>query len=344
VSDQADWLPPGTQLWRLASGSVLQRLGLALRLGVSGWWQATRAILGARRDGWVYVPYPAPLTLWWMSFCPRRWRPRCVADAYISIWDSMFRDRGHGSTAGLLSRMVWRFERRSLRVAHRVLVDTQANRLQMIQDFGLEPGNIVSLPLAIDEQAFLGIAPRPAGSDAPLRVLFVGTLVPLHGIEVVLGAIEALADDPRFDFRLIGDGQMGGVVEAFVQRVMPRNLTWVREWCGLQRIVGEIEEASICLGVFGGQEKAARVLPFKLYMYLAAGKPVVTQARMSVPDGAPAVPISGTTSDPLSLAEALLALATDQDMRVQRGRQSRDYYRDWLANARLELAWEKLIR
>ena len=44
-------------------------------------------------------------------------RPSCIADAYISLWDSMFRDRGAASAAGLASRWVKSLERRSLRAA-----------------------------------------------------------------------------------------------------------------------------------------------------------------------------------------------------------------------------------
>ncbi len=94
IQDQAYWLPPNVRLWHLVKGGALKRVTLAMRLGVGALFQAARLFLGQRASDVVYLPYPAPLTLWWLSMIPRGWRPRCIADAYISLWDSMFRDRG----------------------------------------------------------------------------------------------------------------------------------------------------------------------------------------------------------------------------------------------------------
>src|SRR5690606_3408627 len=110
----------------------------------------------------------------------------------VSLWDSMFRDRLAGSAEGLASRMLRCFERRSLRAATLVLADTEANRRQLIADFALAPDRVRSIPLAIDEQPFRSRAGSVAAPGRPGRVLFVGTLVPLHGIEVVLAAAAML--------------------------------------------------------------------------------------------------------------------------------------------------------
>lgn len=343
VTDAADWLPPDMHLWRLVRGTWRQRVELVLRLGFSGFKQAVRALYASSKT-LVYVPYPAPLMLWWLSFCPRRWRPKCIADAYISIWDSMFRDRANGSTGSVAARLLWRFERRSLRAAHRVLVDTQANRLQLIADFDLSPDRVFSVPLAINEDKFLSIIPRPTGDARRLRVLFVGTLVPLHGIDTLLAAIEELAGDDRFEFRLVGDGQMTSTVEAFVESVNPQNFTWAKSWYSLERIADEISQADICLGVFGGQAKAARVLPFKIYMYLAAGRPVVTQSSMSRPGEAPAPPVFSTSFGALSIADALRIAFDDRTKLASMARESREYYLQWLCNAKLAGAWQGLAR
>ena len=341
VTDDADWLPPDLHLWRLVRGTWRQRIGVAFRLGLSGFKQAVLA-LSASSQTLVYVPYPAPLMMWWLSFCPQRWRPRCVVDAYISIWDSMFRDRMKGSTGSIAARLLWKFERRSLRAAYRVVVDTAANRQQLIADFDLDLKRVVSFPLAIDEDKFLSIAPRTFSDKKRLRVLFVGTLVPLHGIEGLLGAIEELAGDDRFEFRLVGDGQMASAVEAFVERTNPRGFTWARGWYGLDRIADEISQADICLGVFGGQTKAARVLPFKVYMYLASGRPVVTQSSMSRPGEAPAPPVLGTDPGSFSVADALRLAAGDRSRLEIMAKESREYYLQHLCNARVVESWQRL--
>jgi glycosyltransferase involved in cell wall biosynthesis len=345
VLDGAAWLPEDVRLWKLAKGN---RLGTGLRLIVRGFSQAVAALLTARRSEIVYVPYPSPLTIWWLSFVPRRWRPRLVADAYVSIWDSMFRDRSAARARSWFSGIVRYIEGRSLRAARMVLVDTEANRDQVIQDFCLDPHHVMSLPLAIDARRF-GTLPARANRDraGKCQVLFVGTMIPLHGIECLLKAIELLRGDQRFEFRLIGDGQQAPLVEDFIQRVRAPNVTWSRQWCGLDRLAEEFTAADVCLGVFGGESKAARVLPFKFYYALATGKAIVSQSQLSLPEGAPLppfLPVSGETVETRghALAMALVQLATNDQLRADLGRQAAQYYVRHLSSEAITTRWQEL--
>src|SRR3546814_12045783 len=61
--------------------------------------------------------------LWLVSWVPARWRPLCVCDAYVSIWDALYQDRKMGNAASLVARLLLRSESRALRAAEAVLVD-----------------------------------------------------------------------------------------------------------------------------------------------------------------------------------------------------------------------------
>ena len=346
VRDHADWLPDETRLWQLVRGPLLPRLSLMVRLGAGGFVQAVGISATFRRGDVAYLPYPAPLTLWWLSMIPARWRPYCIADAYISLWDSMFRDRGNGNSRGVLSRAVRFFESRALRAADLVLVDTEANKRQMISDFSLSPDQVRSLPLAIDEQLFPG--PPVATRTGALRVLFVGTLVPLHGVEVVLAAADKLASIEGIEILLIGDGQQGGLVEDFISEGAPANFRWVREWRSMSSIAREIEAADICLGVFGGSGKASRVLPFKLYYALAAGKAIVTQADYALPVGRPPFPalfIPSADSNDVAdeLVRLISTLVNDADARASLGEDARSYFEKQLSSTVIESEWQDIF-
>lgn len=347
VRDCAHWLPAQTRLWHLATGPWKRRIVLAGRLVIGGFAQAVRLLLRRRDRDLVYLPYPAPLTLWWLSFIPRRWRPLCVGDSFISLWDSTFRDRSRAKGAGLLSSLARRLERRSLRAATVLLVDTERNRREFIQNFGLDPKRVRSLPLSIDETLFQARDNPDSVGGERIRVLFVGTLVPLHGIATLLSAIELLADRSGLEFRLVGDGQDSAIVEEFVRRTAPRNFTWVREWQSLDAIASEIHSADICLGVFGGSGKASRVLPFKLYYALAAGKPIVTQAAYSLPEGVPSLPavlVSGEGRAELAagLAESIAMLASDPERRAALSSAGADYYFRHLSGVVVLEEWRRL--
>jgi len=352
IRDLGRPLPPQLHLWKLRALSPLRQLWILARLGMGNAGSLLRVLLAVRGgDAPVYVPYPSLFFMWLASWLPAALRPQCIVDAYISIWDSMFRDRSRGGDSAA-SRWVRRIEARALGAAALVLVDTEANRQAMIDDFGLRPERVRSLPLATDSAALLAVE-EAADRAGPLRIVFVGTLIPLHGVPAILDALRRLREDPaqrgRFAFRFVGDGQLGPALEAFIaaQDAAEPHLPaigWVREWQPLDAVAREIAAADVCLGVFGGDGKAARVLPFKLYMYLAAGRAVISQSRLSLPQGAPPPPLVAVDSaDGAELARALVALADDGGRRRALGRQAREYFRAQLAPERLMSHWRELL-
>lgn len=340
VVDHSAWLPPGTTLWRKAAG--LGGLLFLLRLVLVNAREALRTWRVGRAPGhWVFAPYPSVFYLWWLSWVPRSLRPRVVADAYVSLWDAAFRDRGMGSESGLASRLVRRFEARALRAAATVHVDTIANRDWFVARFNLDPGRVRAIPLAIRDP---GALPATQGQGR-LRVLFLGTLVPLHGVSVIAGAIRRLADmGCAIDFVVAGDGQDRGALDALSSGPdRGAGLTWIREWQDEKAVAGLVRGADVCLGVFGGSGKAARVLPFKVYLALAAGKPLVTQASYSLPEGAAAIPAITVVPECEALAEALAALAGEPSRLQALGTSARAYYQQHLGADRIAEAWARLL-
>ena len=351
IRDLGRELPPHLHLWTLRHLSPLKQLRALAGLGLGNLCSVLRVLWAARggENVPVYVPYPSVFFMWLASWLPRGIRPYCIVDAYISIWDSMFRDRDRSGGGSAASRWIKRFEARALRAASMVLVDTEANRLSMIDDFDLRPQQVRSLPLAIDEAPFLAVPSGAEDSHKPLRVLFVGTLIPLHGVPTILSAIQRLLSDERqvgrFHFRFIGDGQLGPALSEFIAGHDAAQVSWVRQWQSLEALASEIADADICLGVFGGEGKAARVLPFKLYMYLAAGRAIVSQGKMALPHAVPAPPLLAVeTADADDLARALASLAEDSRRRYSLARQARGYFTEHLAGARVVSAWRSILQ
>ncbi len=323
-----------------ALGQLRQMAGIAWGNAIS----LMRMLTSARgRGAPVYVPYPSMFFMWMLSWLPRRLRPYCIVDAYISVWDASFRDRARGE--GPAARIVHAFEARALKAASVVLVDTVANARHFVEDFDIEPARLRAFPLAIDEDQFLAVPPRTDAESDVLRVLFVGTLIPLHGIEQILEAARELAGShPMVRFRIVGDGQLGSLIERFIEENPHVELEWVREWCDLDTVAAQIARADVCLGVFGGDRKAARVLPFKLYMYLAGGRPVVSQPKGSTPDGVPAPPVvAAEPAIPGSIASAIVHLLEQGPAeRARLGRAAREFYLANLSNAEVMRRWSQL--
>lgn len=339
------WLPESMHLWRLGRARLPTRAVVFFRLLFGNLASAIKVITKQSKERIpTYIPYPAIFFLWWISWIPAPWRPRCIADAYISIWDSMYRDRSDGTETSLAARSLKAFEARALQTAELVLVDTVANKHMFVHEFGLQEESITTLPLAIQDDYFLNTRPKTATKDTPLTVLFVGTLIPLHGITTILGAIRLLASDPRFRFYLLGDGQEAYLIEQFISEFNTEQFTWIKKWVDLRRIAEEVGRADICLGVFGGKGKAQRVLPFKIYMYLAGGKAIVNQSVFSLPESTPPPPIlTADAESAQDVANAITRLADDENLRTALASDARSYYVQYLGHERLATDWLKLL-
>jgi glycosyltransferase involved in cell wall biosynthesis len=96
----------------------------------------------------------------------------------------------------------------------------------------------------------------------------------------------------------------------------------------LDELPEHIAQAAVCLGIFGGSDKAGRVVPHKLYECLAMGRPLVTR------DG-PAIQtmfhegevVTVPASNPVALANAIRSLIEDPARLEQVGRSGLEAYR-----------------
>jgi len=222
-----------------------------------------------------------------------------------------------------------------------VVSDTTKNAEHISCTFGVARARIRALPLALQP---LPENPRPPKRDDGnnrVNVIFVGTFVPLQGTTLIAKSIHALRDAPDIEFTLIGDGQQA--CDASPWLGANPSVTWLRQWQPKEVIAKNIEQSDICLGVFGGDGKAARVLPFKIYSALAAGKPVISQDRYGLPENTPPPPLMTISSDVDSLSNAIQTLANAPDQRRNIGTAGAAYHKKYLSCEALTLIWKGVI-
>jgi glycosyltransferase involved in cell wall biosynthesis len=275
--------------WRAGAGAVL-RLGAAeLRL------------LRRPPNGFdaVIVGYPGHFDL---PAARRAARDRpLVFNPLVSLADTFVADRGRFRPGSPAARALARVDRRALRSADLVVADTRAHADHLAELAGLPPSRIEVALVGAEERVFgPGWAPRE-----PFTVLFVGKLIPLHGLETILGAARAA---PDLHFRLIGSGQLGELV-----RSRPANVEWL-PWVEYERLPEELHGAGCALGIFGTSAKARRVIPNKAFQALSCATPLVTAdtaaARELLVDGESALLVP--PGEPDALAHALQRLAADE--------------------------------
>lgn len=305
-------------------------------------WQAViahvaviaRYLAVAKRPERIYVPYPGVLVLFLLSWLPARLRPqRVVADVFISLYDTIVLDRRLLKQDGMPARLLKLVERRAYVYADKLVVDTPQNARFLCSLFGLSEAKAIVIPLSIDEIHFKHTPyhPRPG----ICRVLFVGTLIPLHGVETILEAVRLLSGRSDIHFKLIGHGQDAPLVEAWLH-THPLGLDWASEWQQSNRIAEEISHADICLGIFGAGDKTQRVCPFKIYAYAAMGRAIITGETKWLKETTGRlfcepfafVPVN----DAAALAAKIAQLADDPALRTKLAESSHEFYEMQLGN------------
>jgi glycosyltransferase involved in cell wall biosynthesis len=217
-----------------------------------------------------------------------------VFNPLVSLWDTFVSDRRRFREGSLAARVLRAVDRWALRTADLVVADTRANA-----DFLARLGSLDRVEVCLvgaEERVF---QPGWTGGGS---VLFVGKLIPLHGLETILTAARLV---PDISIRIVGSGQLEPLLAD-----RPANVEWV-PWVEYERLPRELHAASCALGIFGTSSKAGRVIPNKVFQALACGAPVVTAdtpaARELLVDGESALLVP--PGDPEALAEALGRLA-----------------------------------
>jgi len=295
----------------------------------------------------IYVPYPAVPLLYLFSLVPRRYRPKViVVDAFISLYDTIVADRAMVPANGLVARSIKKIETRAYEVASLVIADTNLNTSYLSETFEMPRHKLLSIPLSIDETIFRPI-PYFYNEQRDITVLFVGTFVPLQGVTVIARAAKILKNCPQIHFRLVGCGQSAAEVEEILSSYESHNVFWDKNWKSGEQLSLEIEGSDICLGIFGEGEKAQRVWPLKNYSYMAVGRAIITgdtlcsrdlrskesrEPFMAVPPG-----------DPEALAEAILKLAQNHDLRKTLAHEARVFFENHLSSRISENMLTKLF-
>jgi len=260
-----------------------------------------------------------------------RGRP-VIFNPLVSLHDTVVSDRGRfrrGSTAAGIVHLV---DRRAFRRADLVVADTEAHARFFCEEFGLEPGRVDVCFVGAEDRLF-----HPGWQpERPFHALFVGKLIPLHGLRTILEAAELA---PEIAFRVVGSGQLESLLAT-----RPANVEWV-PWVEYEDLPAELQSAGCALGIFGTGAKAARVIPNKAFQALACAAALVTAdtpaARELLSDGRDALLVPA--GDAEALAQAVRRLAEDPSSRARIAAAGRRTYEEQAGEKTLGLRWRRVI-
>jgi len=249
-----------------SSGSLAR---LAARYAGSALRLVPRLFRGGRRDLYV-CGFNGQLDT--IVLRALRWRVPVLFAPLVSITETLVDDRQVHAAGSSLARLGGAVDRLSLGAATRVVIDTEAHRDYLIERLGVAPAKVDCRYLGADPNVF---RPYPLRRGGPLRVLFYGQFLPLHGVDTILAAMAALSSDPGFEFTVVGTGPERRRALAAVPRQALDRLRLI-EWVSYEELGELIAGADLCLGTFGTSAKARMVVPNKVYQAAAVGRAVLT--------------------------------------------------------------------
>jgi glycosyltransferase involved in cell wall biosynthesis len=305
-------------------------LGVGAALRVAG--AETRLVLGGRRERFdaLIVGYPGHFDMPAARRIAGR-RP-LVFNPLVSLWDSLVGDRGRFGERSAGAGVLRHVDMIAFKRADLVVADTEQHARFFRETFDLPRERVEVCLVGAEERLF-----RPGWQPArEFHVLFVGKLIPLHGLETIL---EAAALAPEVPFRVIGNGQLDALLAE-----RPPNVEWV-QWVDYEQLPGEIQTAGCALGVFGRSDKAARVIPNKAFQAIACGTPLITAdtpaARELLADGESALLVP--PADAPALASAVRRLAAEPELAQRIGAGGLTAYRQRASEEVLGAQWLSLL-
>ncbi len=200
-------------------------------------------------------------------------RARLVFAPLVTLTETLVDDRQVYARGGLQGRAARALDRWTLRLPDLVLTDTETHR-RWIAD-RLAPRAATATVYLGAEPLFRPTAPQTRRPGEPLRVLFYGQYVPLHGTDVIVEAAALLAREHGIEMTMIGTGPER---ELATRLAATRNVVSLRfeDWEAYDQLPARLAACDVALGIFGPTAKARMVIPTKVYQAAAVGRAVVT--------------------------------------------------------------------
>lgn len=243
-----------------------------------------KAKFNENKDGYdaLLVNFPGyylmPLA-WWLT---RRPRKTLIFDAFISISDTLVSDRKKVSWWNPVAWFYYLADVVSTHLADEVLIDTQAHKKFFVKQFFLQPKRVRVIYVGTRDDLFCP-GPKVDGlfPEGKCNVLFIGSYIPLQGIEHILRAADILRDRSHIYFTLIGAGQTYKEMQDLAANLRLTNVSFL-PFQPIEELPKYLRSCDIALGIFGTSDKADRVIPHKVYDAVGCGVPVITAQNKAI--------------------------------------------------------------
>ena len=196
-------------------------------------------------------------------------------DVFISLYDTVVIDRKIVPKKSMTALLLYLLEWLSSRAANQLFMDTRTHAEYFEKLYHLPSKSVRHVYVGAESDLFNRKRIIQKSKEV-FTILFYGQFIPLHGIDTIVHAakfIENLQESARWI--IIGKGQESSRIDSLIKEIGIRSIQRI-SWVPYDQLIEYINEADICLGIFGASGKATRVIPNKVFQILSVGKPLIT--------------------------------------------------------------------
>ena len=220
----------------------------------------------------IYVLMPFSKNQFFINFFKR---DKIINDFFISNYDTYVFDRKKISKKN--PRAWWKYFQDwfNFKFSKYLLSDTMSHFKYWERLFGEFKGKHFVLPVLADTTIYYPA--KKEINNEKIKILFYGSFIPLHGIDVILNAFSLMEkNNIKFEANIIGKGQMYLEMKKLYNDLNLKQVSMNGEVINENQLSDMIREHDIVLGIFGESEKAKSVIPNKVYQSTACKKCTVT--------------------------------------------------------------------
>jgi len=246
--------------------------------GLRRYFETISSLIKTKRkhDPDIYILGFRGHEIFWLVRLITRGKP-LIFDSLMSPYHSLWDDKKFGALGKIVGFFVFFFEKKVLNSSDFIFTDTQAHISYLHNTFSIPEIKIAALPVGSSENKTGTKSPATPNNlqHLPadrLKVLFYGSFLPLHGIDVLTDLINQCINLP---ICFIFIGGKGKPLRKFLKAIdnSPKNCVTHIPWVEYDELVNNIiPNVDIGLGgPFGNTPQAQKVITGKTSQFLSQG-------------------------------------------------------------------------
>jgi glycosyltransferase involved in cell wall biosynthesis len=273
------------------------------------------------------------------AFWAKKWKVPLILDPLISAYEKEVFERKKWPPNSAKAEKRRRWENRLFATGDVIIADTAAHATFFQDRLGVHPDRLQVLYVSA-EQPLFSERPSPA-PEPPFELLFYGSFLELHGIDIIIEAAKLLGD-PDIHWVLLGAGDIKKKMQ-----VAARDYPNIRfeSWIPYEKLPDRIARAHILLGVFGPTVLTDLVIPNKMFQSMAVGRPVITSISRAYKDSLEKTNTIGWVpgGNPHALANTVHDWLKHPHLLADRGRDTRRLFDRYFSMDTLRIALNVII-